>query len=1137
METSKPGPNSPPADTLSNDGPTQVKGPLAESERWFRSLVQNASDVITVLEADGTVRYVSPAIERMLGYLPEERIGRSGFELVHPDDLARARSRFSEALRRPGVTRTLGLRMRHRDGSCRPVELSGTNLLNDPSVRGIVLNWQDITERKEAEEEKIRQARQAELRADVSATLAESGTLRSMLQRCTESMVWHLDAAFARIWTLNEGEDVLELQASAGIYTRLDGAHSRVPVGSFKIGLIARERQPHLTNDVVNDPRVNDREWAKREGMVAFAGYPLIVEDRLVGVMAMFARQPLREGTIEALASVADAIAQGIKRKRVEEALKESEERYRAVMEQSVEAIYLYDAQTKRVLESNEAFRRMMGYNEEELIGSQIYDFIDHDRENIDANIRRSLREKRRHIGERRYRQKDGTVIVVDTSASVVSYGGKTALCAVSRDVTKRRQAEEAVRKSEARLAEAQRLAHLGGWEWDVRTDEISWSDEVYRIYGFAPQELVPSLERFMEVVHPDDRGLIEEAIDGALNGRRPYDLEHRIVRPDGEVRWVHLRAEVFRDEGGEPLRMVGTVHDITERKKAEERLREAEERYRLVARATNEVIWDHDLTTNAQLWDGAVEAMFGYSPEEMGDDAAWWEERIHPEDRERVLASTEAALRSSGETWTEEYRFRHADGSYVTVVDRAYLVRDAEDRPVRILGSIMDVTERKRAEEQLEHQALHDPLTDLPNRQLLLDRLGHALARTGRRRGSGAAVLFMDLDGFKVVNDSLGHEIGDRLLVEVAKRLKGCLRPEDTLARFAGDEFIVLIEQVEGADDALRVTQRITEEFRGPFVLEGRELVVRLSIGVALGDAHTKSPEELLRNADAAMYRAKADAADYRVFDPQMHEQALGRMELESYLRRALEKEEFKVYYQPKFRLGQPDKIESVEALVRWEHPEKGLMLPDEFIPVAEETGLIIPLGGWVTKEACRQARDWQERYPSEPPLSVCVNLSAGQVRHPGLFQDVRSALGESGLAPGSLILEITEGTLLKDTEMLETIFGELKALGVRLAIDDFGREYSSLSYLKRLPVDVLKIDRLFLESLGEDQANTTIVEAVISLAHSLGLEVTGEGVESAEQLELLRGMGCDFAQGYHLARPLPSEEVAPLLADQPVY
>jgi diguanylate cyclase (GGDEF)-like protein len=394
-----------------------------------------------------------------------------------------------------------------------------------------------------------------------------------------------------------------------------------------------------------------------------------------------------------------------------------------------------------------------------------------------------------------------------------------------------------------------------------------------------------------------------------------------------------------------------------------------------------------------------------------------------------------------------------------------------------------------------------------------------------------------MDLDNFKIVNDSLGHELGDQLLVAVVERLRSSLRPEDTLARLGGDEFTVLIEDVRSPENVVRVAERIVEDLRGSFVIEGREVFVSASIGIAMGDAHTKSPEELLRDADTAMYQAKEDAADYRMFEPGMYERALERMELENDLRGALEKEEFSVHYQPKFRLGGQERAEEVEALVRWEHPQKGFMLPGEFISIAEETGFLISIGGWVMKEACCQARDWQERYPNDPPLSVCVNLSAAQVRHPGLLQDVRSTLRGSGLEPGSLTLEITEGALIKDTELLKVIFGELKALGVRLAIDDFGKEYSSLSYLKRLPVDVLKINGPFVKGLGKESTNTTIVETVISLAHSLDLEVTGEGVESAEQLEHLRSMGCDLVQGNHLAGPLLSEEVEPLLANQPVY
>ena len=492
----------------------------------------------------------------------------------------------------------------------------------------------------------------------------------------------------------------------------------------------------------------------------------------------------------------------------------------------------------------------------------------------------------------------DGHVVWVSLSASVVRdpEGHPLYYIAQIQDVTERREAEEAVRRSKASLAESQRIAHLGHWEWDVVTGELVWSEETFRIYGFEPNAFGPTFEKLMEVVHPDDRSLLKATIDDAFAGIRPYDFEHRIVRPSGEVRWVHRQGEVVRGEEGEPLRMIGTVHDITERK---------------------------------------------------------------------TLA------------------------------------------------------------EELEHQAFHDSLTDLPNRHLFMDRLGQTLRRTRRRRKRKVAVLFMDLDNFKVVNDSLGHELGDELLVAVVERLRGSLRPEDTLARFGGDEFTVLIEDVESPEDVVRVAERILEGLREPFVIHERELFVSASVGIALSNARQESPEELLRNADVAMYRAKHDAADYRMFDPDMYERSLERLELENDLRHASEKEEFKIYYQPKFRLGRPDRIEEVEALVRWEHPQRGLLLPEDFIPIAEETGLIIPIGGLVMKEACRQAKVWQERYPSEPPLSVWVNLSAGQVRHPGLrgVEGAGSEAGHRRLRQGVLIpllpQEIT-GRRLEDRRLV---------------------------------------------------------------------------------------------------------------------
>src|SRR5829696_479448 len=665
----------------------------------------------------------------------------------------------------------------------------------------------------------------------------------------------------------------------------------------------------------------------------------------------------------------------------------------------------------------------------------------------------------------------------------------------------------------------------------DLLGKVIYWNRAAQELYGWSADETMG--RPITEVTASEELMEQAEEIMNELSRGRSWTGEFVVRHKDGTTFPALVTDTPVHDEQSNLVAIIGVSTDITEIKQTEE-LRRSEKRFRSLVQNASDGITIIEADGTIVYDSPAVEKILGYKPDERVGTNAF--DQANPNDLTQGTHILGDLLANPGAQKNLELPWPHKDGSLLYL--EVTLTNLLDDPAVRgIVFNWRDITERKAMEERLNHQALHDSLTDLPNRRLFVDRLEQALARTERRRGSEVAVLFMDLDGFKVVNDSLGHDRGDRLLVEVAKRLRGCLRPEDNLARFAGDEFSVLLEEIENADDAFRVAQRITQKFRGQFVVDGREIVVRFSIGVALGGVHTGSPEDLLRDADTAMYRAKQDAADYRVFDPTMHEQALRRLELENDLRRAWEKDEFTVYYQPKVRLGQTDRIEGVEALVRWEHPQRGFTLPGEFSPIAEETGLIIPIGGWVLKVACRQAREWQERYPSEPPLAVCVNISAGQVRHLGLLKDVRSALEESDLEPGSLILEITEGALLKDTQEIKTIFEELKALGVRLDIDDFGKDYSSLSYLKQLPVDDLKINGSFVESLGEDPTNTTIVETMISLAHSLDLEVTGEGVESAEQLEHLRRLGCDLVQGYHLARPLPSEEVEPLLGDRPVY
>ena len=830
-------------------------------------------------------------------------------------------------------------------------------------------------------------------------------------------------------------------------------------------------------------------------------------------------------------------------RKEAEEAFRESERRLSSVVSHAHAYVYRCRNEPGWPNEyASEYALELTGYPPEDLlVGGKVRlgDLIvEGDRKRVWEEVQEALAEGRSFELRYAIRHRDGrTKHVQEYGRGVYDEEGEVvALEGLLYDVTEREQTEERLREAEERyrtlVERVPAIVYVQEPGEPSRTTYISPQNEA--ILGYAPEECLTDPDHWVKILHSDDRERVLVEDERSNENGDSFAMEYRQFAKDGRMVWVRDEATLVRDEAGEPLYWLGVQTDVTERRMTETRLGEAEARYRSLVERVPVAIYRQEIDHNGAVTyiSPQIEAITGYAPEEY-EDPTFWVRNMHPDDRQRVLAEDERTDRT-GEPFRVEFRKFARDGRLIWLRDEAVLVRDEAGEPLYWQGVVSDITERKTLEEQLQHQAFHDPLTGLPNRSLFMDRLGQALTRTQRRRsGSEVAVLFMDLDGFKVINDSLGHDTGDRLLVAVAERLKGCFRSEDTLARFAGDEFVVLLEEVDGAEDALRGVRRITEEFRGPFALEGREIFVRFSIGVALGEADTKSPEGLLRDADIAMYRAKEDAADYRVFDPGMHQEALNRIDLENDLRLALEKEEFTLHYQPKFRLGQQDGIEGVEALVRWEHPKNGFMLPGEFIPLAEETGLIIPLGIWVVQEACRQVKEWQEHYPNEPPLAVCVNLSARQVRHPGLRNDVRSALRESGLEPNSLILEITEGTLLKDTQLIRTIFRDLKALGVRLTIDDFGKEYSSLSYLTRLPVDALKIDRSFLERFGEDPRNKTVVEAVVTLAHSLGLEVTGEGVERAEQLELLRGMGCDFAQGYYLARPVPSEEVKQLLVN----
>ncbi|TMD29250.1 MAG: EAL domain-containing protein [Chloroflexi bacterium] len=446
-------------------------------------------------------------------------------------------------------------------------------------------------------------------------------------------------------------------------------------------------------------------------------------------------------------------------------------------------------------------------------------------------------------------------------------------------------------------------------------------------------------------------------------------------------------------------------------------------------------------------------------------------------------------------------------------------------------VSSIRDLRERRAMEERLARQALYDNVTGLPNRVLLVDRVRHALSSARVGEDSPIAIILLDLDRFKVVNESLGHSAGDALLLAVGQRLQACLRPGDTVARFGGDEFAILLDEVGGPDGANVVAERIEGELAAPVSIGGHEVFVSARMGIVVGQPGRAEPDDLLRDAEIALYRAKAGSMVRRaLFEPSMSSVAAERLDLESDLRRAIDRAELRVFYQPLVDLA-TDRIAGVEALVRWQHPTRGLIAPMSFIPLAEETGLILPIGRWVLETACRQAHEWQLAFPSDPPLTISVNLSARQFAQADLVAQVAAILAETDLPPSSLELEITESVVMDESEPGIRALRALRELGCRLALDDFGTGYSSLSYLKSLPLDTIKIDRSFVAGLAGDDANLPIVQAVIGLAHGLGIDVTAEGIETADQLGWLRDLVCDRGQGYYYARPLPAPELARLL------
>ncbi len=690
-------------------------------------------------------------------------------------------------------------------------------------------------------------------------------------------------------------------------------------------------------------------------------------------------------------------------------------------------------------------------------------------------------------------------------------------------DLAERMRLEKALRESAERLTIIHERAPIGIYEATLKGRLLRVNDEFCRITGYSREELLQ--RRTHDITHPDDIDADTKHYRRAQTGAAPhYRLEKRFLHKDGRIVWIELHGSVIRDADGIPSFGIGVVQDITQRKRAGESVRRSEERYRALVTATAAIVWRADasgaIVEDMPSW----EAFTGQAPDEY--KGSGWLNAVHPDDRALAAEHWTRTVHSEGPA-EYELRVRRHDSRYSHMLMRVVPVFNAGGELREWVGTCADISESKRAEQNLLYLANYDTLTELPNRVLFMDRLTHALAVASRHKRK-VAVLFLDLDGFKHINDTLGHEAGDRLLKTVAGRLVACMRSSDTVARFGGDEFVLILADVARAADASRVAQHILETLSKPLELDGNELFVTTSIGVSFYPRDAQEPQGLLKNADTAMYLAKKGGNSYQHYSSDLGVKASHRMTLERELRRALGRDEFVLHYQPQIELAS-GQVDTVEALLRWRRPDSGqLMPPMEFIPLAEERGLIVPIGEWVIRAACAQLQAW--RSAGLAPVRLALNISARQFRQKNIQKVFDRALKTSDLDHSCMEVERTESLL--QTEPAERILPALRAAGITIAIDDFGTGFSSLSYLKRFPVHKLKIDRSFTHSLPQHTDNAAICRAIVAMAHSLNLKVTAEGVETEEQLAFLRTLDCDAVQGYLLSRPLPAEEFSRQLA-----
>ncbi len=815
-------------------------------------------------------------------------------------------------------------------------------------------------------------------------------------------------------------------------------------------------------------------------------------------------------------------------RKQAEKSLSENEERYRNLFENTNDIVYIHDLEGN-YLSVNNAAERIFGYKREEILKMNLSQVIvPEDLEISKGKLAEKIAGIKNSIHEVRGLSRDGRHIPLEVNSCGIYDDGKlVAVHGIARDITERKRTEEALRESEAKFRTVAETASDAILTIDADGKIIFVNAAAEKIFGYRADEM---LGKSLTMIIP------ERMREKHLGGMSRY-----IQTEEKNISWKAVEHPGLHKEGYEiPLEFsfaefvredqrffTSVIRDVTERKKAEEAVRDSEARFRDLFENANDLIYTHDLQGNFTSLNRAGEIITGYTREEalrMNISQV-----VAPEYLKMAQEMMHQKLVGSPPT-SYELEIIAKSGKRVTLEVSSRLIFK-DEKPVGVQGIARDITERKLTEEQLQYNALYDALTDLPNRTHFMKQLTLAVERAELEKRFRFAVLFLDIDRFKIINDSLGHIIGDKLLVGIAERLKSCVRPSDVIARLGGDEFTILLT-IKDELDALQIAERLMQKLSKPFKLDNYEVFTSASIGIIISDDVHRKPEEYLRDADTAMYRAKETGkARYEVFDRNMHLRNINLLKVETDLRRAIERGEFRAHYQPIVAL-ETGEIREFESLIRWKHPEKGMISPNEFIFIAEETGLIIPMGKWILEESCRQLKEWQELQTTEP-LSISVNLSAKQLMHPSLIAQVKEVLEKTSLDPQYLKLEVTESTVMEHSETALRVLSELQNLGVRLSTDDFGTGFSSLSYLHRFPFDRLKIDRSFINTMDQDTKSGEIVRTILMLAQNLNIETVAEGIETSQQLGQLRELGCNFGQGYLFSKPVTAVEAEKLIKE----